>query len=133
MHAESWESTREAFEWHEGKTSASLASRVLFSFSSASMDSLKDRFFSITAIFSFSKNHLLFPSSTGYQFRTLARHGDSFSISCSSPSIQLLHYPFTHRSETTFLVAAFFPDLLAFLQYKRTKSARKIQCQFNMF
>ena len=30
MHAGSWESTREAFEWHEAKPSASLASRVLF-------------------------------------------------------------------------------------------------------
>ena len=29
MHAGSWESTREAFEWHEAKPSASLASRVL--------------------------------------------------------------------------------------------------------
>ena len=29
MHARSWESTREAFEWHEAKPSASLASRVL--------------------------------------------------------------------------------------------------------
>ena len=30
MHAGSWESTRlEAFEWHETKPSASLASRVL--------------------------------------------------------------------------------------------------------
>ena len=28
-HAGSWESTREAFEWHEAKPSASLASRVL--------------------------------------------------------------------------------------------------------
>ena len=28
-HAGSWESTREAFEWHEAKTSAFLASRVL--------------------------------------------------------------------------------------------------------
>ena len=29
MHVESLESTREAFEWHEAKPSASLASRVL--------------------------------------------------------------------------------------------------------
>ena len=29
MHARSWESTRDAFEWHEAKPSASLASRVL--------------------------------------------------------------------------------------------------------
>ena len=29
MHAGGWESTREAFEWHEAKPSASLASRVL--------------------------------------------------------------------------------------------------------
>ena len=29
MHAGSWESIREAFEWHEAKPSASLASRVL--------------------------------------------------------------------------------------------------------
>ena len=29
MHAGSWESTRDAFEWHEAKPSASLASRVL--------------------------------------------------------------------------------------------------------
>ena len=29
MHAGSWESTREVFEWHEAKLSASLASRVL--------------------------------------------------------------------------------------------------------
>ena len=29
MHAGSWDSTREAFEWHEAKPSASLASRVL--------------------------------------------------------------------------------------------------------
>ena len=29
MHAGSWDSTREAFEWHEAKSSASLASRVL--------------------------------------------------------------------------------------------------------
>ena len=29
MHAQSWESTREAFEGHEAKPSASLASRVL--------------------------------------------------------------------------------------------------------
>ena len=29
MHAGSWESTTEAFEWHEAKPSASLASRVL--------------------------------------------------------------------------------------------------------
>ena len=29
MHLGSWESTREAFEWHEAKPSASLASRVL--------------------------------------------------------------------------------------------------------
>ena len=29
MHAGSWESTREAFEWHEVKPSASLVSRVL--------------------------------------------------------------------------------------------------------
>ena len=29
MHAGSWEGTREAFEWHEAKPSASLASRVL--------------------------------------------------------------------------------------------------------
>ena len=29
MHAGSWESTREAFEWHEAKPSVSLASRVL--------------------------------------------------------------------------------------------------------
>ena len=29
MHAGSWESTREAFEWHEAKPSCSLASRVL--------------------------------------------------------------------------------------------------------
>ena len=29
MHAGNWESTREAFEWHEAKPSASLASRVL--------------------------------------------------------------------------------------------------------
>ena len=29
MHAGSWESTREAFEWHEAKPSASVASRVL--------------------------------------------------------------------------------------------------------
>ena len=29
MHAGSWESTREAFEWHEVKPSAFLASRVL--------------------------------------------------------------------------------------------------------
>ena len=29
MHAGSWESTREMFEWHEAKPSASLASRVL--------------------------------------------------------------------------------------------------------
>ena len=29
MHAGSWESTREAFEWHEAKPGASLASRVL--------------------------------------------------------------------------------------------------------
>ena len=29
MHAGGWESTREAFEWHEAKLSASLASRVL--------------------------------------------------------------------------------------------------------
>ena len=29
MHTGSWESTREAFEWHEAKLSASLASRVL--------------------------------------------------------------------------------------------------------
>ena len=29
MHAGSWESTREAFQWHEAKPSASLASRVL--------------------------------------------------------------------------------------------------------
>ena len=28
MHVGSWESTREAFEWHEAKPSASLASRV---------------------------------------------------------------------------------------------------------
>ena len=30
MHAGSWESTREAFEWHEAKPSACLASLVLF-------------------------------------------------------------------------------------------------------
>ena len=30
MHAGSWESTREAFEWHEAKPSASLASQVVF-------------------------------------------------------------------------------------------------------
>ena len=29
MHAGSWESTREAFEWHEAKPNASLASQVL--------------------------------------------------------------------------------------------------------
>ena len=29
MHAGSWESTREEFEWHEAKPSASLASQVL--------------------------------------------------------------------------------------------------------
>ena len=29
MHAGSWDSTREAFEWHEAKPSASLASRML--------------------------------------------------------------------------------------------------------
>ena len=29
MHAGSWESTTEAFEWHEAKPSASLTSRVL--------------------------------------------------------------------------------------------------------
>ena len=29
MHAGSWESTREAFEWQEAKPSASLASRML--------------------------------------------------------------------------------------------------------
>ena len=29
MHAVSWESTRDAFKWHEAKPSASLASRVL--------------------------------------------------------------------------------------------------------
>ena len=29
MHPGSWESTREAFEWHEEKLSASLASQVL--------------------------------------------------------------------------------------------------------
>ena len=29
MHVGSWESTRRAFEWHEAKPSASLASRVL--------------------------------------------------------------------------------------------------------
>ena len=29
MYAGSWESTREAFEWHEAKPSASLTSRVL--------------------------------------------------------------------------------------------------------
>ena len=29
MHAGSWESTREAFEWHQAKLSTSLASRVL--------------------------------------------------------------------------------------------------------
>ena len=29
MHAGSWESTREAFGWHEAKPGASLASRVL--------------------------------------------------------------------------------------------------------
>ena len=37
MHAGSWENTREAFEWHEAKPSASLASRVLFQLSSASI------------------------------------------------------------------------------------------------
>ena len=30
MHPESWESTREAFEQHEAKPTASLASRVLY-------------------------------------------------------------------------------------------------------
>ena len=29
MHAGSWESAREVFEWHEAKLSASLASQVL--------------------------------------------------------------------------------------------------------
>ena len=28
MHAGSWESTRKAFEWHEAKSSASLASQL---------------------------------------------------------------------------------------------------------
>ena len=30
MHAGSWEITREAFEWHEANSSASLTSRVLY-------------------------------------------------------------------------------------------------------
>ena len=75
MHAGSWESTREAFEWHEVKPSASLASRVLSQLPKCIHNSIDARLkhgpFLLEHCHFFQKRRLI-------KYRTLLNHSERF-------------------------------------------------------